>query len=221
MGYQPPQDIDPAARALIRHKVKRLIGSYGFNRSDTDDLEQELALQAHLARPRFDPARGTATAFYDTVMTNKVRTIVGHATAQCRNSRRAQSPDEPESLVTASAFNVDLQLDVANALSTLPSDDQAVAAQLVTDTVVGVARATGTTRGRVRAARGRIARRLTAHGLHEIIRARQPLLDATPYVLDEGANNSLNSRHTGRTTKVVGVRPSPGAHEACPGKGAP
>jgi DNA-directed RNA polymerase specialized sigma24 family protein len=216
-----PEDIDPAARALIRHKVERLIGSYGFNRSDADDIGQDLAMQAHLARSRFDPTRGTATAFYDTVMSNKVRSIIGHATAQCRNSRRHQALDEQESLAAASEFDIDLQIDVAEALSSLSPADQAVATQLATNTVAAVSRATGMSRGRVRTSRERIARRLLARGLHDPIRRGQPLLNATPYVLGEGASNSLNSRLTGRTAKVVGVRPSPDAHEACPGKGAP
>jgi DNA-directed RNA polymerase specialized sigma24 family protein len=181
MGYHPAQDIDPLARALIRHKVQRLIGSYGFTRSDADDLEQELALQAHVARSHFDPARGSASAFYDTVMSNKVWSIVGHATAQCRDSQRVAVLDEREAPVAAPDFDVDLQLDVAEALSSLSPADQSVATQLATDTVAAVAREAGMTRGRVRAARGRIARHFTARGLHEIIRTRQPLFEATPY----------------------------------------
>jgi DNA-directed RNA polymerase specialized sigma24 family protein len=208
MGYHPPQDIDPAVRALIRHKVRRLVGHYGFNRSDADDLEQELALQAHLARPHFDPSRGSTIAFYDTVMSNKVRSIVGHATAQCRDSRRAQPLDEQESPVAVPDADVGLQIDVGEALASLSPAAQAVATQLATNTVAAVSRATGMTRGRVRAARGRIALRLTARGLHEIIRARPPVLEATPYVLVEGANNP-NSRSTGRKAKGFGV-PKPG-----------
>jgi hypothetical protein len=58
MPYRPPTDIDPIARALIRYKKAALLGRYGFTLADGDDVEQELAMQAHLAAPKYDPARG-------------------------------------------------------------------------------------------------------------------------------------------------------------------
>ena len=60
---RPLQDIDPAARALIRHKVNRLIGRYGFRENDRDDLFQELALHAYIVGDRFDSSRATAGTF--------------------------------------------------------------------------------------------------------------------------------------------------------------
>src|SRR6266581_2571066 len=82
-----PSYIDPAARALIRHKVSRLIGRHGFTASDREDLEQELALQAHIAAAKYDPTRGSPTAFYATVLTNKVKSVVAAAKAQKRDHR--------------------------------------------------------------------------------------------------------------------------------------
>lgn len=161
MTHPHPTDLDPAARALIRHKARKLAASRGFTPSEADDLEQELALHAHLASNRFDPRRGSATAFYDTVLANKVRSIVQHARAGKRDRRRERPLDEAAG-TPASSQSVDLQLDVAAALTSLPAGDRAIAAHLMTgiDTVAGVTRAAGLTRQRVRSARGRIARRL-------------------------------------------------------------
>src|SRR3954471_9195919 len=84
-------DIHPIARALIPDKVRSIVGRYGFNRSDYDDLAQELALQAHVATVRFDPARSGGFRYFDQVLSNKVRSIIAGATAQKRDRRREQS----------------------------------------------------------------------------------------------------------------------------------
>lgn len=159
MGYRPPADIDPVARALIGHKARKLARSSGFTRSDADDIEQELALQAHQASGRFDPRRGNATTFYDAVLANKVRSIVDRARAAKRDRRRERPLDEaaPE---PARSSRIDLKLDVDDALAALPPADRAMSAHFVSDSLAGAARAARVTRQQARSARARIARHL-------------------------------------------------------------
>jgi hypothetical protein len=61
------------------------------------------------------------------------------------------------------APDLGLPLDVADALAALAPGDRRVAWLLSDDTVAGVARQTGMSRGRVRGARTRIARRLAEY----------------------------------------------------------
>jgi RNA polymerase sigma factor (sigma-70 family) len=159
MGYDPPQDIHPIARALIRYKKQPLIGTFGFTRDDADDIEQELALRAHIAAAKYNPRRGSPATFYDRVLENAARSLITHATAQKRNRRREVRFDEDRA-AHSPVRDHGLAIDVRDALSSLPSAEQRVATLLIHDTVAGVARRTGMTRGQVRGARGRIAKRL-------------------------------------------------------------
>ena len=56
-GHPKLLDIDPVARALIQHKVRRLVGRCGYGISDQEDLEQDLALHAHRIARHFNPER--------------------------------------------------------------------------------------------------------------------------------------------------------------------
>jgi DNA-directed RNA polymerase specialized sigma24 family protein len=221
MPYRPPTDIHPAARGLIRYKKQPLVGNFGFTRDDADDIEQELALRAHLATPAYDPDRGTASAFFGRVLTNAARNLANAAARQKRDRRRV-TPFDAVALRTTVDADAGFRLDVADALASLPPTDRAVADLLVDDTVAGASRSLGMTRGQVRSARARIARRLTAAGVaRDSLGSGQPFGARKLYVSTEGANQDRNSRLAGPEGKVVGVPPSPGARSAYPrGKGA-
>jgi DNA-directed RNA polymerase specialized sigma24 family protein len=216
-------DIDPVARALIRRKVPRLVGRFGFTRDDADDLAQELALHAHLASRRFDPARSAGFRFYDRVLTNKVRSLIAAARCQKRDRRRERSFDDHRVILDWDvADRLALAVDVADALEPLAPADREVANLLVTDGVAEVARWTGRARGTVRGAKARIARALAEKDLAVgKCAGRQPSRERTRYVLDEGVAKVRNSRPTGRKAKVVGVPPVPRVFDTSAGKGAP
>jgi DNA-directed RNA polymerase specialized sigma24 family protein len=165
MGYTAPTDIDPEARRLIRHKVRRLIDASAYTSSDEDDLAQELALHAHVARPKYDPDRGALSTFYDRTLNNAVRNLATAATRKKRDRRR----ERPLELVAARPArhpDTELKLDVDAALATLLPDDRMIASHLADDGMVTrVVRTTGRTRHEVRGARGRIAQQFAALGL--------------------------------------------------------
>jgi hypothetical protein len=219
MGYEPPEDIDPAARALIKHKVRRLIGNYGYTRSDADDLAQELALKAHLAAPKYDPARGAPTTFYDRVLENRVRSLAEHATCQRRDRRRQQSLDGVAP--TAPDSRHDLCLDIRDALAGLSEEDRSLALILSSHDRSRAIRESGMTRGKARAAKVRIAQALATKDRAPSVSVQQPLFDPTPYVTNEGEHLHPNSRHTGRQAEVAGVLHRPHALDRVAGKGAP
>jgi RNA polymerase sigma-70 factor (ECF subfamily) len=169
MGYRPPSDVDPVVKALIKHKARRLVGRHGFSRSDREDLEQELALQVHLAKAKYDPKRGTPATFYKTVLSNKIKSIVSAAKAQKRDHRRNRPLRDLDDVIWHPDAIPPLQrrLDVDAALDSLPPDVRRIATLFVDDGVVGVERNTGLTRGKVRSARSRMARHFAAQGLKE------------------------------------------------------
>jgi DNA-directed RNA polymerase specialized sigma24 family protein len=160
-------DIDPYARQLIGHKVRRLVGRYGFTRTDADDLAQELALHAHVAAPNYDPARGASTTFFDRALTRKVASLVAAATAQKRDRRRERPLVAAEQEPPPYTQQLDLKLDVRDTVSQLPHELQDLAIRFMehgeNDAEAG--RSLRWTRGQVRHRRSLIARQLTRRGL--------------------------------------------------------
>jgi DNA-directed RNA polymerase specialized sigma24 family protein len=218
--YYPPADVDPAARALIKHKAKRLVGSYGFTRSDRDDLEQELAMKAFLASATFDPARGTVTSFFNRVLANKANSLARHAT-RIKRDRRNDVPLDEVHLVTPD-WRGDLRVDVADALDDLSEADRAVAPLLATQSVAAVARITGHTRGVIREAKRRIARALAAKNLAPISRGAEPDSEPTGYVLVVGTFHSPSRRASGPEGKALAaLHPTRGSRSTPSVDGAP
>lgn len=163
--YTPPADIHSAARQQIKLKARYVIARYGFTRFDIPDVEQELALQAHVATPQFKNERGTAATYFSRVLDNRVASLLAHASRQKRDRRRDIQVDDWSVFCRDITSSVDLRIDVADALATLTPADQQIAELLKTDTVAGVARWTGSTRAHVRCAKFRIARALGKRGL--------------------------------------------------------
>jgi DNA-directed RNA polymerase specialized sigma24 family protein len=70
MGNRPaqqPRDFDPAISELIRHKARKLIGSYGFTSSDEEDLRQELTFHVIRNMKSYDPSRSSPRTFADRI----------------------------------------------------------------------------------------------------------------------------------------------------------
>jgi RNA polymerase sigma-70 factor (ECF subfamily) len=218
-------DIDPIARALIRRKVPRLVGRFGFTRSDADDLAQELALRAHVAGLRFDAGRSGGFRFYDRVLTNKVRSVIAGARFQKRDRRRERSLNGGDPAVHGVylADQVDLAIDVRDALNTLTAADREVAWLLATDSVAGVARHTDATRGTIRGAKARIARALAAKQLAPDSTDQQPIRAGKRYVCNDGIIHPPSRRDSGLKGKdLAALHPTRGTRNAPPAEeGAP
>jgi len=158
-------NIDPYAAALIRHKVRRLLGHQGLSFHDGEDLEQELALHVHIVQPKYDPTRGAATTFYDRVLTRKLTCLVRSQTAQKRD-RRHDVPLEFEPPSPGCHAALDIKLDLRDCIGSFPAPLRHLARCFMDgEGELQAARSLRWTRGAVRHRRSLIAHHLNDAGL--------------------------------------------------------
>lgn len=170
MGRPPDTRFIPEDAEIIRHKVRRLIGRYGFTTSDEPDLQQELAMHVSSHISQHDPARAARGTFVDRIVRNKIANILEHRMAKKRGGRtRPMALDHvPEGLLLDGHVRsevIDLGLDMQDALAGLPPELQHIATLLTTNTPSEVARALGLTRGQFRQRQEAIKAYLKSHGL--------------------------------------------------------
>ena len=190
----PFEGLDDYARNLIRYKTRRLIGQAGFTRSDQEDIEQDLSLHLRQQLPKHNPRKGTLKTFINTVLDNKIRTMVSARLTSQFDFRqhdcsldemveadtgdkvsRAEAIDAEEYLMATGRLNrrtldvVELRIDVQCAISTLPADLRDLCARLQEKTIVDIAREDGVSRHKIDELRRRIAFLFLEHGLDEYV----------------------------------------------------
>jgi RNA polymerase sigma-70 factor (ECF subfamily) len=140
--------VDPFVIQQAEIRASRLVGSYGFNRDDWDDLRQDLLLDYLERLPQFDGGRGDLRGF--------MFGVVRHRAAQLVARQRRQVPFVPDgstengrSRHRHTAVNYDLRLDIEQAMSRLPEHLRVLAQMLSERTPREVSRATGKSRSRV------------------------------------------------------------------------
>lgn len=170
MGRQPDTRFIPEDAEIIRHKVRKLIGRYGFTASDEPELQQELAMHVSIRIAQHDPSRAARGTFVDRIVRNKIVNILEHRMAKKRGGRTrpAALDDVPEGLLLdghVDPESLDLGLDVRNALAGLSPELQRIAALLTTNSPSEVARTLGLTRGQFRQRQEAIKTYLMGEGL--------------------------------------------------------
>lgn len=169
MGNRADPRFNDADARIIRHKVRKLIGHYGWRRSDTDDLQQELAMHVATHMDRYDPDRGTRGAFVDRIVANKIANIVEHRTARKRDRRKDRQLDDVSEWdlrdQTQPEHNRDLASAVHAAIGGLPDDLRPVALLLMQMGEAEVIRQTGLSRQKVRGMKRQIEQHLREMGL--------------------------------------------------------
>ncbi len=190
----PFEGLDDYARNLIRYKTRRLIGQAGFTRSDQEDIEQDLSLHLRQQLPKHNPRKGTLKTFINTVLDNKIRTMVSaRLTSQFDFRQHECSLDEPveaetgdmvsraeaidaeEYLMATGRLNrkaldiVEMRIDIQCAVSLLPMDLRDLCARLQERTIVDIAREDGVTRQKIDELRRRIAFLFLEYGLDEYV----------------------------------------------------
>jgi RNA polymerase sigma-70 factor, ECF subfamily len=177
------------AQTLIRIKARQICRKAGFNRSDEDDLKQEMVLyllgQAH----RFDPTRASLTTFICQVVDTCAAMILRNRRRLKRVGRIATLSLEsttidldgkpapacrailPEDLQRRTGGRPDCQAvrqedaaAAAHAIATMPPDLQNMCDRLMGRTVTAVARDLGTSRRQVRGAIATIRRHFERAG---------------------------------------------------------
>jgi len=190
----PFEGLDDYAVNLIRYKTRRLIGQAGFTRSDQEDIEQDLSLHLRQQLPKHNPRKGTLKTFINTVLDNKIRTMVAARITSQLDVRqhdysldetieteigdkvsRAEAMDLEEYLMGVGYIGrraldaVELRIDVHYAVSLLPADLQNLCARLQEHTILDIAHEDGVTRQKIDELRRRIAFLFLEHGLDEYV----------------------------------------------------
>ena len=170
MGSHPPRDLDPKIKQLIRIKVRRLTGNYGFNKDDEEDLRQELSMHIVKAMPKHDPRRASAATFAERIVNSKITSIIEGATAQ----KRGRHKERPIESVPEDAFlktddigdQPDISIDLRAAVAALPPELRQIAVLFMElGNEAAVIRQIGLSRQKVRGLCQRIRRCLREKGL--------------------------------------------------------
>src|ERR1039458_7394606 len=82
--------IDPTLLAIVGATATRLAGTYGFNRSDRDDLQQDLLIDCFVRLRKFNPAKSSQPTFLHRVVRHRVATLLDAQRAACRDYRLCQ-----------------------------------------------------------------------------------------------------------------------------------
>lgn len=154
-----------AATPIVLAKARKLSRKRGFNRSDEEDIRQDL--WTHLIRqsPKFQPTITTWEKFVSYILDKYCISLLRHRRAEKRSpDREACSLNDPvldgdgrvvdRHQTTPEASNVpqrlrELQRDVADVLARLSDLDRVIALGLVTGTINSVASELGIPRSAV------------------------------------------------------------------------
>ena len=85
---------DPRVQKIIQLKVKQMVGQYGFNKSDREDLEQEFKLELIKQSVQYDHTKSSVQTFADRVITHRIADLIEERQAQCRDWRKTISLSE-------------------------------------------------------------------------------------------------------------------------------
>lgn len=166
--------LDSYCVSLIQLKASRLVGNYGYTKSDKDDIEQELALHLRQNLPRYNQSRGTLKTFVSCVLGNKIRSMIReHVTDQYDSRKNGPSLSDPVAQESGERLNrvdiidsddylirmgkisrrecelVELRIDVERVVSRLPANLQELCVQLGRQSIAEVSRDTGWSRGKI------------------------------------------------------------------------
>ena len=90
------RELPDGVSRLIKFKARQLVGHYGFNQTDGDDIEQDLATDLLSRLDRFNPARGKLKPYVDHLIKKCIATLIEYKLAAKRDYRREQcSLDAP------------------------------------------------------------------------------------------------------------------------------
>jgi RNA polymerase sigma factor (sigma-70 family) len=86
---------DPKVQKLIRRKAKDMLGLFGFNKSDREDLEQEFRLEILKQSPQYDRSKSSIQTFSDRIIAHRIADLIEERQAQCRDWRKTVSLSAP------------------------------------------------------------------------------------------------------------------------------
>ena len=195
--------IDQNVLRVVHYKAAQLVGTYGFSRSDGEDLQQELLADYFVRLRKFDPAKSSCRTFLRRVIQHRVATLLEAQRAACRDYRLlCNSPDCSAEFVggesvplgeivsaddcerrigrttLSSRDREELRIDVDNAISLLPAELANVAVLLKSLSTVEVGRQLSLSRSTLYRRLARIRAVFAAAGLRDYLRCSRPRLQS-------------------------------------------
>lgn len=178
------EDIDEHSRWLVRHKAEQLVGHYGFTESDVEDIEQELIIHLLLRLRSYESSRGERTTFVESVVRNKIRSIIKEERQSGRYDHRliGRSLDERVATNTddgclfgetlssdsihlpngrrkqTAAEQSDLRVDLGRTLSAMTPEMRDLCVRLAQSSIADIVQDTGIPRHKIQWLRTRIRR---------------------------------------------------------------
>lgn len=144
----------PADAEIIKRKARKMIGNFGYSRSDADDIEQELAMHAFRQTGKHDPARGTREKFVEKMARNKILNLIEAKTAAKRDDRRNISIDDASDYAVLDGHVapevIDVRLDVGAIINSMPAELRQIAMLRMDMNERDIERELGLTRAQVR-----------------------------------------------------------------------
>ncbi len=169
----------PADDKIIKAKAWKLAGHYGYGTSDVDDIRQDIRCRWIEQSHRHDPTRGSRATFVNTVADNHMANLIEKKTAQRRDNRGdipiGDADDRALIDGWTDAKQVELQVDLREAMSRLSPELQEIAVRNVNEGEEEIAEAMGLTRAAVRHRLKIIRRHLTEWGFGPDSDDEQPI----------------------------------------------
>lgn len=174
---------------IIKRKVRQIIGCAGYTNQDREDLEQLLLTRLVHRLPSFDPTKAHWKSFVTVVVERSAATIIRDARAEKRGRHSVRSLQERinvgghETIDLSAAISEralftrrglaprsaeecrQLQLDVNQAVASLPEPLRLLAERLKTQSIAAIARELGIPRTTLNSRMRQIRRRFEEAGL--------------------------------------------------------
>lgn len=164
MGIDP---LDPEVANLISLKANLLAKKPGFTASDASDIEQHLYVLLVEKGKKLLAHTASQKTVFNRSLDNAARNLLKHRFRKKRDVRRKRDLDEAAELIAQRDGDLDpinLQIDVDEAMKTLPIALQSLARELMLSTPTDAARELKLTRGQMRHQMKLIARHFQSCG---------------------------------------------------------
>ncbi len=138
MDIQRDPRITEADATIIRIKVLKLIGHYGYTRSDIDPLTEDLQTHVGEVIHKYRADRGARSTFVSRVVKNNILNRIEERKAKKRNEGQLPSPidevpDEALCDVRTQPASIDFGMDFEDAVTKLPEALQLIAISMLED----------------------------------------------------------------------------------------
>lgn len=166
-----PSPLSQFVRDLVRRKVQQLVGKAGIQAQDQEDLTQELYLHLLKRADAFDRGKAHEHVFAAVAIDRYLLNLLRQRQAAKRHPERQRPLDEPSQVpgATTEPLATERELDIEDALASLPDDLRDLAEQLMSHTKADIARAQDVPRTTLYWKIGKLRRHFEERGLKDYL----------------------------------------------------